>query len=311
MCVMKGIVRYAVIAGLVGGAAALIAGPERLSALFSQTRQKINAHIDAQIDDPVALRSQLKTLEQEYPQRIEAVRKDLAEVQAQQAQLKRELQVSERVVDLARNDADQIQDLISRGESAQVSSAADGRAKLVRVVFANETLNLQDAYAKANQVRQVHNAYVTRVQDIEKDLSYLSQQEDRLTKLAEQIQGEYADFQTQVWQLDRQVDTISRNDRLISMMEKREKTISEQSRYSAGSLEQVQGRFADIRARQDARLKTLGTASSTSNYEDRAKFDLDGRKGDALTPLKELPTKPAVIEIRPDDATPRTTNSKV
>lgn len=325
---VKGFVRYAVIAGLVGGTAMLIAGPERLSALFSQAKGTINTRIDTLIDDPVALRQQLKGLEAEYPQRLESVRRDLAEVQGQRAQLTRELEVAKRVVDLARADAEQIQDLIARAEDvraqqsglALVDVSANGttrlvsdtpsnaraearsEAKIIKVVFDNQSLTLDDAYTKSTQVRQVHNAYVARTSDIERDLGYLEQQEQRLSGLLGQIQGEYTDFQSQVWNLDRQVDTIARNDRLIEMMERREKTIAEQSRYSAGSLDHVQGRFSDIRAKQEARLKTLGNASSTSNYEDRAKYDLDGKAGRALPELKVVEPKPAVIEIRPEDS---------
>jgi len=322
---VKGFVRYAVIAGLVGGTALLIAGPERLSALFSQTKGSINTRIDSLIDDPVALRQQLKGLEAEYPQRLESVRRDLAEVQGQRAQLTREMEVARRVVDLARADAEQIQDLIARAEDVRAQQSglalvdvstsgttrlvsdtpgsARAEAKIIKVVFDNQSLTLDDAYAKSTQVRQVHNAYVARASDIERDLGYLDQQEQRLSSLLDQIQGEYSDFQSQVWNLDRQVDTIARNDRLIAMMERREKTIAEQSRYSAGSLDHVQGRFSDIRAKQEARLKTLGNASSTSNYEDRAKYDLDGKAGRSLPELKTAEPKPAVIEIRPEDST--------
>jgi peptidoglycan hydrolase CwlO-like protein len=316
---VKGFVRYAVIAGLVGGTTLLIAGPERLGALFSQAKGSINTKIDTLIDDPVALRHTLKNLEAEYPQRLESVRRDLAEVQGQRTQLTRELEVARRVTDLSRADAEQIQELIARAEDVRQQEAAAGLAminvsenpssraqpapgKLIRVVFDNQSLSIDDAYAKATQVRQVHNSYVGRASDIERDLGYLDQQEQRLASLLEQIQGEYNDFQTQVWTLDRQVDTIARNDRLIAMMERREKTIAEQSRYSAGSLDHVQGRFSDIRAKQEARLKTLGNAAATTNYEDRANYDLDGKVGRSLPELKAAEPKPSVIEIRPDDA---------
>lgn len=316
---IRGFVRYAVIAGLVGGTTLLIAGPERLGALFSQAKGSINTRIDTMIDDPVALRQQLKGLEVEYPQRIESVRRDLAEVQGQKSQLKREYDVAQRVIDLSRADAEQMQDLIARAESVRDQNSVQNvsltdvsasgvmtngvqQAKVIRVVFDNQSMPLEDAYGKATQVRQVHNSYVTRSADIERDLGYLDQQEQRLTALLGQIEGEYNDFQTQVFNLDRQVDTIARNDRLINMMERREKTIAEQSRYSAGSLDHVQGRFADIRAKQEARLKTLGTASSTSAYEDRAKYDIDGRSGRAMPELLSNQPKPAVIEIRPEDS---------
>src|SRR5882724_8432667 len=155
----KNLVRFGVIAGLVGGTALVIATPERLGALCTQTQDHINAAIDKHIEDPVALRSQMKKLEGEYPSRIAEVRGDLAELKEQEAQLKRELAVSDRVVALAQNDMDQIQGLISRGEDAQATAQASGEAHIVRVVFGNQSIPLKDAYGKATHIQQVQTAY--------------------------------------------------------------------------------------------------------------------------------------------------------
>lgn len=304
MALAKALVRTAVITALAGGTAVLIAGPERVGALFSQARQSLNHQIDQHIQDPIALRAQLKDLEGEYPHRIADVRADLAELQAQKTQLARELEVSERVVQLSRADADELTQLIAHAEGVQATLASTSSEQVIRVNTGSECFDLKDAYAKANKVRQVHNAYVTRAEDIRRDMGYLGQQEQRLASLLDQLQSEHAEFQTQMWQLDRQVDTIARNDRLIDMMEKRQKTLDSNSRYSASSIDQVHSRFADIRARQEARLEALGTASSTTNYEDRAKFELDSQK--SLQPsntssFKKLTPKPAVIEIGPAD----------
>lgn len=307
MCIMKGIVRTGVIVALVGGTAALIAGPHRIGALFDQAREKVNSTIDANISDPVALRAQLKSLESEYPKRLETVSSDLAEVQAQIAQLNRDLEVSERVVAIAETDADQIQSLIGKGESIQQTSGTYGEARVVRVVFNNESIDLKDAYSKATRIRQVHEVYTQRVADIQRDLSYLQQQQTRLSDLRDQLSKEQAEFQTQMWQLDRQVDTIARNDRLIEVMERRQKTIEEQSRYQAGSLNHVATRFADIRAKQESRLESLSSGTTTTNYEDRAKYELDSERSKIgrLSPLRrELPVKPAVVEVRPETPMP-------
>lgn len=298
MAIVKNVVRFAVIAGLVGGTAVVIAGPERVGALFTQTREVVTDAIDAQISDPVALRSQIKSLVGEYPRRIAEVRGDLAQLKEQQSQLTREQSISERVVALASADLEQIQGLIARGEAAQ------GGGQVVRVVFNNEGIDLKDCYAKANRIRQVHNSYASRGADIQRDLAYIGQQEQRLTGLLSQLEAEHTDFQTQVWNLDRQVDTIARNDRLITLMEKRQRTIDEQSRYSAGSLDQLATRFADIRAKQEARLESLGTQGSTMNYEDRAKLELDARASYQSKSLMQpaiRPIRPEVIEIRPED----------
>ncbi|MFZ4574955.1 MAG: hypothetical protein ACOYN0_11195 [Phycisphaerales bacterium] len=304
MEMMKHVVRYAVIAGLVGGAAVAVAGPQRVSALFDQTRGKINQAIDSQIEDPVALRSQMRQLEGEYPARIAEVRGDLAELQHQVAQLNRELEVSHRVVGLASNDLDQMQGMISRAEIAQTSASGN---HVVKVVFANQSIELKDAYGKANRIRQVQAAYSSRATDIERDLGYLGQQESRLTALLNQLETEHAEFQSQLWQMDRQVDSIARNERLIGMMEKRQRTIDQQSRYGAHSLDQLSGRFADIRAKQEAKLEALGTGTTTLNYEDRAKLDIDTEQSRvAPTTLRPAPSRPTVIEIRPEDSAEQT-----
>lgn len=315
MCFGKTFVRYAVIAGLVGGTALVVAGPERLSALATQTRSHITCAIDKHIEDPIALRAQLKSLEGTYPQRIAEVRGDLAELKEQKAQLQRELEVSNRVTELSSRDLDTLEAMIAKAESVTDSgvrlTSSNGEFQAmptVRLAFNGESLDLKDAYGRGQKIRQVHNAYANRAADIERDLGYLNTQEERLTKLSEQLTTEHQDFQAQMWALDRQVDSIARNDRMIGMMEKRQRTIDEQSRYSANSLDQLQGRFADIRAKQEAKLETLGGVSTGVNYEDRAKVDIDTRKSfkpdsDTIKPssFNKRLTKGAVIHITPED----------
>lgn len=306
MAFTKSLVRFAVIAGLVGGTAAVIVGPDRLGALFDQTQNSINKQVDKVITDPVALRAQMRKLEGEYPDRLADVRSDLAELQQQRAQLLREREVSTRVVELAVDDMTTLQAMIERGEEAsQIAQASfdptdEAGPQIVKISFNGQSIPLKDAYTKATRIQQVHTAYTSRANDIERDLGYLDTQETRLKDLLAQLEGEYAEFQTQVWAMDRQVDSIARNDRLIDMMEKRQRTLDEQGRYKAHSMEQLAGRFADIRARQEAKLEALGTASSTVNYEDRAKYDLDSKKPAELKTLKsKAPAK--VIEITPAD----------
>jgi DNA repair exonuclease SbcCD ATPase subunit len=308
MAFTKTVVRSAVILALVGGTAAIIVGPDRLGALFDQTQNSINRQVDKVITDPVALRAQMRKLEAEYPERLAEVRRDLSELQQQKAQLVREREVSARVVELAEQDLTTLQAMIERGEQAAQTAQAmyDSDSAygghVVRVVFNNQSIPLKEAYNKATRIQQVHAAYVSRAADIDRDMGYLEQQEQRLTDLLSQLETEYAEFQAQVWQMDRQVDSIARNERLIEMMEKRQRTLDEQGRYKAHSLDQLASRFADIRARQEARLEALGTATSTLNYEDRAKFEIDSRKPLELrSNLKPTRAPATVIEITPAD----------
>ncbi len=305
--VVKTVVRMGVIGGLVAGAAVVVAGPDRVGALVSQTRTTINKTIDNQIDDPVALRAQLKKLEGEYPRRIAEVRSDLSELERQKQDLTRELAISKRVVQLADADLAQLKGLLSRAENAR----ADASHQIVRVRFDDRSMGVDDAYAKANSISQTRSAYATQAADLERDLGYLTQQENRLSELLATLEHERAEFQTQLWQLDRQVDAIARNERMIEMMEKREATLDRyETKYDANSLAQVKTRLADIRASQEAALESLATSTGANDYERMATFELDGE----LSTFRERSIEhqdrgvfeviPNVLEIGPDDCEP-------
>lgn len=317
MGLSKIVVRTAVITGLVGVAAVAVAGPGRIRALLHQTQDEINTAIDSTIKDPVALRQQIRELEAQYPGKIAQVRADLAQVREQVAQLKREQAVSERVVDIAKADLDTLHGMIAKAESIQQGQATftsvsyDGKnavpqtaapAAQVRLNFNNESLTLDQAYGKATHVEQVAAAYQQRAADTDRDVGFLAQQEQRLSELLEKLEGERTAFQAQAWQLDHQIDAIARNDRLIDVMERRQQTIDEASRYKAGSMDSLRGRISEIRLRQEAQLETLAKSADRNNYEDRAKVEIDAKTRATTVNQPKPSAKPPVIQINPGDA---------
>jgi len=300
--VCKSAVRIAVIGGLVGGVTFVAAQTPRGRALMHQVQHSVSQRIDAAIDDPIAIRGQLRELEAQYPERISEVRGDLAELQMQTGALERELAVSERVVELASADLDQLQALITRGREAQ----AENGFRVVRVRFENDSLDLKSAYTRASAINQFRDAHASRIGDISRDVDLLTQQESRLVELLTQLESEQAEFQTQLWQLDRQVDAIARNDRMITLLEKRQKAIDKYDRYSAESLDQVQGKIAKTLAEQEGRLTALASASTSRSYEDRAKHELDLmiRTGESFN-APALEIAPDVYEIGPETESSR------
>lgn len=296
--IVCGVVRVGVIAALVGTPVALLVGPERIGALFTQAKQAVTDKIDENIKDPVALRSQLRSLEAEYPKRIAEVRTDLTEINAQVTGLNQVLAESKLVVEMADADLAGVQSLISKAELARTNA---GPASIVKIRFGESSLDLESAYARANDISQTRSAYASRAADVERDLGYLTVQQDRLAGLLTKLETERSEFQSQLWQLDRQVDAIARNDRMIEMMEKRQATIEEQGRYRAASLDQLNARLTSIRAEQESRLEALANTQSAQSYEQRAKalLDLQRTNPKAATP-REIHVEPAVIEVTPD-----------
>jgi predicted nuclease with TOPRIM domain len=306
--VMKHVIRVGVIGALLVGAGVVVAGPHRVRALFHQARENINCKIDRNITDPVALRSQLRDLASQYPKRIGEVRADLGELREQIGQLQYEKATAEGVVELTAADINKLNNALAQAEQhAFVTVTADSGAaatpKQVVICFKSDRLSVEDAYGRVNEITNTHNAFAAQADDLDRDLGYLGQQESRLVELLGKLETEQQTFETQLWELDRKVDAVARNDRMIDIMEKRQRTIDEQSRYRAGSLEQITARLSEIKTKQEAKLAALNTTQKRENYEAAAKaqIDRDAFKAHKVKMI-ERKARPEVIEIRPDDS---------
>lgn len=296
MVLGKTLVRTGVILAVVGGTGMVIAGPERLGALFHQTRDGINTVIDKAIEDPIALRAQIKRLESEYPAKIAEVRSDLAEVQGQIAEMTREHKVAQRVVGLASDDLAQLDAVIAQARDMQ----SEHPGAIIRVSFNEKKVALSDAYAKRSQVEQTRELYAGRANDLATDLTYLNEQEGQLAELLTKLETERSEFQAKLFQLDAQIDTIERNERMLGMMEDRQQTIDRHNRYQAHSLDQLNKRLSQIRSEQRGRLEAISGRERDRNYVEEAEFLLDheGR----VTPSTEdagFTVAPRVIDVQP------------
>ncbi len=298
-CIGKTVVRGVVITALTGGVLVAVAGPQRAHAMFNQTRGAITSVIDDNIDDPILLRAQVKKLEAQYPGKIADVRSDLSEVQTQIAQLEREMQIATKVVSLASNDLNVVDSQIAQ---ARVTQSANPGA-IVRISFNNKPVDLEDAYAKRQQIEQTQGLYATRAQDLNIDLGYLSDQETQLSDLFDRLVGEQSEFQAKLFQLDAQIDTIARNDRLIEMMEDRQDTIDAHSRFQANSLDQLNSRLSNIRTEQRARLEAISGKENGRSYIDEAQYliDQEGHVQSFEQQLEEFNIEPTIIEITPEE----------
>jgi chromosome segregation ATPase len=273
-----------VLLGTAGAATYLVAGAPRTKAVVRQVHDKVLARIDEAVEDPVALRAQLLELEKDYPRRIAQVRGDLAELNEEIRQLERDKAISQRVVELAEQDLARIE---PRLEEARTASDTRDRNGLAPVAMGADPAVRSQLTSRIGQIRHTRAAYANRAADAAHDLGYLRQQSGRLEELLLTLENERAQFRTQIQQLSRQVDAIARNDRLIDLLEKRNQTIEECSRYQAVSLDQVTGRLAEIRCRQEAELDLLAKAHERTDYEDVARMQLaEEEASDATEPTE-------------------------
>jgi chromosome segregation ATPase len=298
--IVKTVIRIGVIGGLVTGAAVVIAGPDRVGALATQTKNKVIKVIDDRIEDPVAMRAQLRSLESQYPSRIAEVRTHLSDVEQQIAQTRRDKSVATRVVQLARQDLEELNELIARADVLR----AEGTYRVVNINFDDRTYGFDEAYRRARDISETARNFSARADDYDRDLASLRADEEQLRSLLAKLESEQAEFQTQLAHLERQIDAVARKERMVNMMSERQKTLDELSRYNVASLDQFKGTLARRHAELDSRLASLAGRDRNTSYEDRARVQIDRESSSTSNIERARPSgqdiEPTVIEISPE-----------
>ena len=287
--ITRGILRYGVIGGLALGGVTLLVGPERVAAGLAQVRVKAQNVVDSCVDDPVALRRQLEQMADEYPDRIAEVRGEIAEVTHQIGQFDRDVAIAQQVVLMTTNDLQEFKTLVARAE-AEVRTTA----RPISIRHDGVRYDIEEAYDEGRRINNVRGTYQDRLSHDEFQLKLLNEQKDRLTEILVKMEGEYSTYQSKLWQLDRQIDAVQRNERLIKLTEDQQATLESYNRFGKiRNLKQLEAKLAEIRAFQQAQLETLEKRGVHYDYEERARFELDAN-GEVLGPFD------VIIEIDMD-----------
>jgi len=281
MSITRCIFRWGLIVTLALGGATLLIGPERVAAGLAHVRATAQSVVDSATDNPAVLRRQLLALAEEYPHRIAAVRGEIAEVNHQITQFDRDSEVAARVVAMTTEDLGELKTLITRAQNVE------GRPVFVR--FEGVRFGMNQAYDEARRIQNVRTSYGDRLACNQQQLAVLDQQQARLVEILVKLEDEYGTFETQMWQLDRQIDAIERNARLIQMTEQLHATLEGYDHWGKlDNLKQLQAKMAELQAIQDAQLDTLAKAGLREDYAKRAQYELDSGKQSVQDPFDEL-----------------------
>jgi hypothetical protein len=266
------VVRWGIIGGLALGGITLLVGPQRVMACIDQLREEANSVVENLVDDPIALRRQLDTLAREYPKRIAEVQGEIARLNLQLEQFVRDEKISIRVVELTTVDLEVLRDLV---EDAEATTRPNSRAT---VRFEGVRYDLDGAYSEGRRIRTVKSNYEDRLASDRRQMQLMGEQKIRLESILEKIEQEHETYRTQLWQLDREIDAIERNDHIIAMVEQQLETLSDFDRLGgAGNLNQVRARLAEIRTVQESTILALTDVGTGTDYETRARFDTSGQ----------------------------------
>ena len=288
----RSVLRWGLIGAVGLGGLAFLVGPERIATGFAQLRSKAQSVADDLVEDPVALRRQLQQLADRYPERIAEVRGELAEIERQKAQLEKDREVARRVVAMTTTDLERLQVAVAEGEVR----AASGRTVAIRVN--SRSVDLDDARGEARRIAAIRRTYQDRYAGDDTQVSFLDQQQERLNEILTQLEDESDRYEAKLWQLDRQIDAIARNDRLIEMTREQQALLAEYDKFgNVGNLDQLEAKLAELRTVQEAQLQTLAKRGVRSDYEDRARNAIDDDNFDLFDPFEDLvPIAPATPE---------------
>jgi phage shock protein A len=277
-CITRGLLRYGLLAGLALGGVTLLVGPERVVAGLAQVRSKAQSVVDGCVEDPAALRRQLADLADQYPERIAEVGGEIAEVDHQIESFAYDINVAKIMVRDTSSDLKNLKALVQRAEGATLVQHAEG-AKSNREVFIRYQgvrFDLDEAYREGTRVNSVRNATMDRLAHDEVQLKFLQEQKGRLAEILDQLSSEYDTYRAQLWQLDRQIDSIERNDRLIELTEDQQATLDGYKRFGkVQNLKQIESKLAELRRKQEAQLKYLSKRGIARDYEKAAEYELD------------------------------------
>ncbi len=291
-CIARSVLRWGLIGGLALGGATLLVGPQRVAAGLAHVRAKAQSVFDGAMDEPTALRHQIQELAQEYPHRIAAVQSEIGEVEYQIGEFQEDCEVAQRVVAMTTADLGELKSLIAR--------AGDVESGTVYIRFDGRRFDPDQARGEAMRISEIRRNYDDRLACNRQQLEILHQQKDRLGEILGRLSDEYSTFEAQTWQLDRQIDAIERNERLIAMTEQLQATLAAYDKWGkVGSLKQLESKLHELQRIQQAQIETLARLSSGArdDYEQRARFELeqDGRCGHPLDEdLEPASPKPSV-----------------
>jgi chromosome segregation ATPase len=282
------------IGGLALGGITLLVGPESVAMGLSKVRNTAQGMVGSVIDDPTILRMQLQQLADQYPDRIAEVRGELAQVEHQLAQLERDVEVATRVVAMTTDDLTELRQLVTRAEAKQQSGV-----RTVAIRHDGVRYDVDEAYTEAHRINHVRQTYADRLDYDKQQTKFLGEHKVRLQEILGTLESEFSTYQAQLYQLEREIESIERNDRLIELTQEQEATLRSFDRFGkVANLKQIQSKLAELRAVQQAQLESLSKRGVDRNYEARAEFDLNANTPGFMDPFADL-DRPAPAEEAP------------
>lgn len=292
MCFLfKSLFRTAVIgtalAGAVVGGTAMVVGPQRVGAMVEQVKADVTDRFDANLDDPTVLRRKLNEVAQKYPRQIAQVQRDLIDIREESVRLQREREISNRVVALIDRDLAELGPAL---DDARASAMATGaRLAAVPVRWEGGQMSARRATIRINEIERERGARAAAAADAAESLLHLSAQEDHFVETLGRLQDEQAELNAKIGQIESEIATVARTERLIKMLEAREATLENIKRFEVESLDGLTAILERKRMEQTHRLEAIGATVESKSYAELAEAQLSLEGATERAGVEETP----------------------
>lgn len=240
---------------LVGIVAVGFLGKHRVHRCLDQARHSLQSAVDSAIDpgEEAKLRRRLESVQQLLPGRIAEMQVALAEVDGELAALERDAQLCRRVVAFCERDLEALEASVDAGPALKA-------------------LQLEE-------IARVKATYEARLEQGRAAAHDLGEERTMIAQALSELEAEQARLDWEARRLEREIDQLRRNGRLIEVLEAnriaREDAIT---RADLDSLRRVRAAIAEKRAAQDVRLQELRRRRLAGDYEARALLPAPGSR---------------------------------
>jgi len=245
-----------------GGAA--VFGPYRVQELCRYVKETAAENLDDMIPDEVELRHDMEKLREEYPARIAELKSMSDEIARQLAEVERDRSLCREVLTLCGEDLEELRPKLETPNQ-------DVPAAVMKVEFRGAVFTRTEAAERSRKILDIKELYEARLAAANGSVDLLESERARLRAELVELQKEYDQFIAGYRGLERQIDLLRHNEKLIEIASRKERLGRLDSAGWVRSLDAVQRAIERRRTEQEERLRSLKVGNPAAEYEARAR----------------------------------------
>ena len=258
------LLKYSVVLVLVLVTAGAVFGPWRIREVLRYVKHTAVQNVDGMIPDEVKLRNDIEKLREEYPQGIAELKSMVAELSRQLQEMEEDRGLCREVLALCEEDLGQLR------PGVEAPGAAPG-ARAARIEFRGASFSYEEALERSRKILDIKDLYGARLKSTTASVELLQSERERLNAEQIQLRKEYDQFIAQYRCLEREIDLLKRNERLIEIAGRRDRLDRLDSSNWLRSLDSIKAAIERRKTEQQERLRNVKVGNPVAEYETRAR----------------------------------------